>query len=79
MSYECGFQKFSLTELPFNVHFYKTAILFLIFDVEVVFLIPALIYIFNLGLPLVSIIIIFLFFLLLGFFYEYFNGTLFWS
>jgi len=39
-SYECGFQRFSPINLPFNVQFYRVAILFLIFDIEIAFLFP---------------------------------------
>jgi NADH-quinone oxidoreductase subunit A len=38
--YECGFQPFYTSRLPYDVHFYIIAILFLIFDVEVAFLYP---------------------------------------
>lgn len=39
--YECGFEPFdAATRLPFDVHFYIVAILFLIFDVEIALLVP---------------------------------------
>ena len=39
--YECGFNPFdSATRLPFNVHFYLVGILFIIFDVEILTLLP---------------------------------------
>jgi NADH-quinone oxidoreductase subunit A len=38
--YECGFQPFYTSRLPYDVHFYIIAILFLIFDVEIAFLYP---------------------------------------
>jgi NADH:ubiquinone oxidoreductase subunit 3 (subunit A) len=39
-AYECGFQKISAISIPFDVQFYRVAIIFLIFDVEVAFLFP---------------------------------------
>ncbi len=39
-SYECGFISFDDVRNKFNVHFYIVAILFLIFDIEVVYLFP---------------------------------------
>jgi NADH-quinone oxidoreductase subunit A len=36
-SYECGFDAFSDAREPFDVKFYLIAILFIIFDVEVIF------------------------------------------
>jgi NADH-quinone oxidoreductase subunit A len=39
-SYECGFEPFNDSKGSFNVHFYIIGILFIIFDLEIVFLIP---------------------------------------
>ena len=39
-AYECGFKTFELLQIPFDIHFYKIGILFLIFDVEILFLFP---------------------------------------
>lgn len=39
-SYECGFISFNDVRNKFNVQFYIVAILFLIFDIEVVYLFP---------------------------------------
>nr|YP_010600862.1 NADH dehydrogenase subunit 3 [Binodoxys communis]WAL07393.1 NADH dehydrogenase subunit 3 [Binodoxys communis] len=39
-SFECGFDPFMSSRLPFSIHFFMIAILFLVFDIEVVFLIP---------------------------------------
>jgi NADH-quinone oxidoreductase subunit A len=38
--YECGYHPFDDAQDKFNVHFYLVAILFIIFDLEVVFLFP---------------------------------------
>jgi NADH-quinone oxidoreductase subunit A len=39
-AYECGFEPFEDARNRFDVRFYIVAILFLIFDIEVVFLFP---------------------------------------
>lgn len=39
-SFECGFELFRVSRLPFSIHFYLIGILFLIFDVEIVLLFP---------------------------------------
>jgi NADH-quinone oxidoreductase subunit A len=39
-SYECGFEPFQDARNRFDVRFYVVAILFLIFDLEVVYLFP---------------------------------------
>lgn len=38
--YECGFDPFSDARDPFNIKFYLVSILFLIFDMEMVFFYP---------------------------------------
>ena len=39
-AYECGFEPFEDARNTFNIHFYIIAILFIIFDIEVVLLFP---------------------------------------
>ena len=39
-AYECGFEPFGDARHSFQIHFYVVAILFIIFDVEIVFLVP---------------------------------------
>jgi len=38
--YECGFDPFPDARDPFNIKFYPVSILFIIFDVEIIFLFP---------------------------------------
>ena len=38
--YECGFHPFQDSRKEFNVHFYLVALLFIIFDLELIFLLP---------------------------------------
>lgn len=40
MAYECGFKPFDFTYYPFDVQFYRVGILFLLFDVEIMFFFP---------------------------------------
>ena len=39
-AYECGFDPFDDCRAEFSIHFYLLAILFIIFDLEVVLLLP---------------------------------------
>ena len=78
-AYECGFNPFSDTRSAFDVKFYLVAIFFTIFDLEIVFLFPFVVYILNLTVFQFSILVFFLFQLFLGLFYEYLSGTLDWS
>ncbi|MBF8247077.1 MAG: NADH-quinone oxidoreductase subunit A [Rickettsia sp.] len=77
-SYECGFDAFSDARGKFEVKFYLVAILFVIFDLEIIFLIPwalNLKHISNLGF---FSMMFFLFILTLGFIYEWKKGALDW-
>ncbi|MET0267042.1 MAG: NADH-quinone oxidoreductase subunit A [Duganella sp.] len=38
--YECGFNAFGAARMQFNIKYYLVAILFIIFDLEVVFIVP---------------------------------------
>jgi NADH-quinone oxidoreductase subunit A len=39
-SYECGFNAFGEAQIKFDVKFFVVGLLFLIFDVEIIFLLP---------------------------------------
>jgi len=39
-SYECGFDIFGSAHTSFDIHFYLVAIIFIVFDIEVLYLLP---------------------------------------
>lgn len=78
-AYECGFHSFEDTRQLFNVRYYLVSILFIIFDLEVIFLFPWLIAIKNIETIGFFIMIFFLFILSIGFFYEWIKGALIWE
>lgn len=74
--YECGFEPFEDNRLIFDVKFYLVAILFIVFDLEIIFLFPQV-----LILPILNLIgflsmCLFFFFLSLIYIYEYILGAL---
>jgi NADH:ubiquinone oxidoreductase subunit 3 (subunit A) len=77
--YECGFDPFQDTRTTFDVQFYLVAILFIVFDLEVVYLFPWVIIIGSLNLYGFFIMYIFPLLLTIGFFYELEKGALDWS
>ncbi len=78
-TYECGENPEGSPWIKFNIRFYVVALIFLIFDVEVVLLIPwALVYK-NFGIAGFSVGLIFLLLLGLGMAYEWRKGDLEWE
>ena len=67
-SYECGFEPLGSNHVPFCIKFFLLAIIFIVFDVEVSFLVPSL--------YSSSIIFSFTLVLLLGLLYEFAYGGL---
>jgi NADH:ubiquinone oxidoreductase subunit 3 (subunit A) len=78
-AYECGFDPFEESLGRFDIKFYLVAILFLIFDLEIVFLFPWSVMLYFLDVFTFWIIFIFIFVLTLGFIYEWSKGALDWS
>jgi NADH-quinone oxidoreductase subunit A len=77
-AYECGFQPFEDVLMDFDVKYYLIAIIFLIFDLELMFLIPFVFSLEFLGLLGLLSALIFFFCLIFGFIYEWARGGLEW-
>ncbi len=77
--FECGKDPFSLPMGRLAIKFYLTAILFILFDVELVFLYPWAVVYRDLGFPGLTEMGIFLGVLMVGFVYAWDNGALDWK
>jgi NADH:ubiquinone oxidoreductase subunit 3 (subunit A) len=77
-AYECGVPTVGQTWLQLNVGYYLFALIFLIFDVELVFLYPWATVVKEIGWMAFLDIIIFFFILFLGFLYAHKKGALKW-
>lgn len=77
-AYECGIPTIGKSWIQFNVGYYLFALLFLIFDVELVFLYPWAVVVKKIGWSALVEIVIFLFILFLGFLYAHRKGALKW-
>ena len=69
-SYECGFEPMGVNHVPFCMKFFLLAIIFIVFDVEISFLVPSL----YSSSRVFSFIIV----LLVGLIFEYSYGGLSW-
>jgi NADH-quinone oxidoreductase subunit A len=81
-AYECGIPSEGRTHTRFSVKFYVTAMLFILFDIEVVFLIPWA-FVFRdflaAGITILLPVLFFIGVLALGLFYEVRKGALDWE
>jgi NADH-quinone oxidoreductase subunit A len=78
-AYECGFEPYEDTRHTFDVRFCVIAILFIIFDIEIMFLIPWCVSLAKLDLLGFWSMIDFLFELGIGFFYVWYVKALDWK
>lgn len=78
-AYECGFNPFGDARNKFEIRYYIVALLFIIFDLELLFLFPWIISIGGLTQEGILYMIFFLFVLTLGFIYEWKEGALDWN
>ena len=78
-TYECGVPLFGGARQQFSVKFYLVAILFVLFDIESVFLIPWAVVYRDLGFAAVVEMLFFIGVLILGFVYAWRRGGLDWE
>nr|YP_010400358.1 NADH dehydrogenase subunit 3 [Indothais javanica]UQS76057.1 NADH dehydrogenase subunit 3 [Indothais javanica] len=78
--FECGFDPIKSARLPFSLRFFLLAIIFLIFDVEIVLLFPILISMTSsFSFAVVIGLFVFLVILIVGLFHEWNEGSLDWA
>lgn len=78
-AYECGIPTQTSPWHQFHVGYYLFALLFLIFDVELIFLYPWAVVVKKVGMLALFEILFFLFILFMGFLYAHKKGALKWS
>lgn len=87
MPYECGKDPVGSARERFSVKFYSVAVDFLLFDLEVLFLVPFAVAFgallrtdfFNRALPAFGAVMVFVFMVVVGFIYAWKKGTFDWS
>nr|YP_009488372.1 NADH dehydrogenase subunit 3 [Tingis cardui]AWD31631.1 NADH dehydrogenase subunit 3 [Tingis cardui] len=79
MPFECGFDPKSSSRIPFSTQFFLIGILFLIFDVEMVIMLPMIITLKSSNIIMwVTMTTTFITILIVGLYYEWKNGVLEW-
>ena len=77
--YECGFEAFDDARMKFDVRYYLVAILFILFDLEIAFLVPWAVALKDIGHTGFWAMMIVLAILVVGFIYEWKKGALDWE
>jgi NADH-quinone oxidoreductase subunit A len=77
--YECGFEAFEDARMKFDVRYYLIAILFILFDLEIAFLVPWAVALTDIGSTGFWTGVVFLIDLLVGFVYAWKIGALDWE
>lgn len=78
-SFECGIEPKGNARIPFNIKYFLVAILFVLFDVEVIFMYPWAVNFKELAMDGFIEMLIFISLLMVGFFYIKKKGALKWE
>lgn len=78
-AYECGSEPFSDARMPFPVRYYIFAMLFVIFDIEVIFLYPWAVVYGQIGLFGLVEMLVFIALFLVAYVYAWRKGALEWD
>jgi NADH-quinone oxidoreductase subunit A len=78
-SFECGIRSQGNARMPFSIKYFLVAILFVLFDVEVIFMYPWAVNFKSLGVMGIAEMFIFMALFLAGFFYIIKKGALKWE
>ncbi len=78
-AYECGFEAFEDARMKFDVRYYLVAIIFILFDLEVTFLVPWAVAMSDIGRVGFWAMMIFLGVLIVGLIFEWKKGALDWE
>jgi NADH-quinone oxidoreductase subunit A len=78
-TFECGIEVQGNARVPFSIKYFLVAILFVLFDVEVIFMYPWAVNFKGLGLTGFVEMLTFVGFLLVGFYYIIKKGALKWE
>ena len=78
-TFECGIESQGNARIPFSIKYFLVAILFVLFDVEVIFMYPWAVNFKELGVTGIWEMLIFMGLLLTGFYYIIKKGALKWE
>nr|WEL32826.1 NADH dehydrogenase subunit 3 [Pentaspinula unispinula] len=78
--FECGFDPKSSARMPFSLQFFMIAVIFLIFDVEIVLILPIMLIFKSSSISTIYVsTLMFIMILLMGLYHEWNQGALQWA
>nr|YP_010415463.1 NADH dehydrogenase subunit 3 [Ziczacella heptapotamica]USC52153.1 NADH dehydrogenase subunit 3 [Ziczacella heptapotamica] len=78
--FECGFNPMTFKRLPFSIHFFLIAVIFLIFDIEIIIIMPMILTMKSSNLiAWLLTSSLFILILIIGLYHEWLNGMLNWT
>nr|AVW86137.1 NADH dehydrogenase subunit 3 [Lepidonotus sp. YZ-2018] len=78
--FECGFDPKNTARIPFSLRFFLLAVIFLVFDIEIVLLMPAPILLSSVSsIDQIYALLLFFLILILGLLHEWHEGSLDWT
>nr|UFK32224.1 NADH dehydrogenase subunit 3 [Aguriahana sp. 1 BY-2021a] len=78
--FECGFNPMTFKRLPFSIHFFLIAVIFLIFDIEIIIILPMTLTLKSSLLSMWALTgTMFIIILIIGLYHEWTNGMLNWT
>ena len=78
-TFECGMETIGKTWVQFNFRYYFYALMFIVFDIMVVFIYPWAVSLKQLGYSSLIVILIFIFFITIGYLYAWRKKVLEWK
>nr|UFK32276.1 NADH dehydrogenase subunit 3 [Eurhadina fusca] len=78
--FECGFNPMTSKRMPFSTHFFLIAVIFLIFDIEIIIVLPMTLTLkSSMIMPWMMTSMTFIVILIMGLYHEWINGMLSWT
>nr|YP_011018095.1 NADH dehydrogenase subunit 3 [Bhatia longiradiata]WQH58293.1 NADH dehydrogenase subunit 3 [Bhatia longiradiata] len=78
--FECGFNPMSYSRIPFSIHFFMVAVIFLIFDIEIIMIMPMILtYKVTITKMWMLTSVLFTTILVMGLYHEWLNGMINWT
>lgn len=78
-NFECGIESQGNARIPFSVKYFMVAILFVLFDVEIIFFYPYAVNFKEMGIQGFLAVLMFVGFFMVGYFYVLKKGALEWD